>query len=314
MGLVALLSPVCFICLLVIILNLFTNTTTNNNLKLGWKQRLWIVLNLLMWAYELFFTIVICDGVEGLNVHFGSGLGDLLYVFTLMGMALLHIVLLAIFTYNHLHTFFFVVLMCMPVFPLMLMHLNAARGNEENGYMISGNHAGLYYNSQAQYEQRMREREAEEAKKPKKPEFATQFVSYLYDAEHGEGKAQNHIGRCYALGDGVEQNDSLAIKWYRLAAEGGYDMGQRNLGVCYYKGLCGLDVDYTEAVKWLRKAAEQGNDDAQYLMGCCYKDGKGVEQNDEEAFRWLRLAARQEHEGAQKLLRENKQVWQLSNK
>ena len=42
MGLVALLSPVCFICLLVIILNLFTNTTTNNNLKLGWKQRLWI--------------------------------------------------------------------------------------------------------------------------------------------------------------------------------------------------------------------------------------------------------------------------------
>lgn len=54
--------------------------------------------------------------------------------------------------------------MCMPVFPLMLMHLNAARGNEENGYMISGNHAGLYYNSQAQYEQRMREREAEEAK------------------------------------------------------------------------------------------------------------------------------------------------------
>ena len=76
MGLVALLSPVCFICLLVIILNLFTNTTTNNNLKLGWKQRLWIVLNLLMWAYELLFTIAICDGVEGLNVHFGSGLGD----------------------------------------------------------------------------------------------------------------------------------------------------------------------------------------------------------------------------------------------
>lgn len=75
-----------------------------------------------------------------------------------------------------------------------------------------------------------------------------------------------------------------------------------------------LDIDYTEAVKWLRKAAEQGNDDAQYLMGCCYKDGKGVEQNDEEAFRWLRLAARQEHEGAQKLLRENKQVWQLSSK
>lgn len=309
MGLVALMIPVCFLCLLVIILNLFTNTTNEKNLKLGWKQRLWIVLNLLIWAYELFFTIVVCDGVEGLNVHFGGGLGDLIYLFILVGMALLHIVLLAIFTYNRLHTFFFVILMCMPVFPLMLMHVSAARGNEENDYMISGNCAGLYYNSQARYEQRMREREAEEAKKPKKPEFATQFESYLYDAEHGDLWAQNHIGRCYALGDSVAQNDSLAIKWYRLAAEGGYDMSQRNLGVCYYKGLCGLDVDYTEAVKWLRKAAEQGNDDAQYLMGCCYKEGKGVEQNDEEAFQWLRLAARQEHEWAQKLLRENKQVW-----
>lgn len=309
MGLVAILIPICFICLLVIILNVFTNTTNENNLKLGWQQRLWIVLNLLMWAYELFFTIVICDGVEGLNVHFGGGLGDLLYVFILVGMALLHIVLLTIFTYKHLQTIFFIVLMCMPVFPLTLMHLNAARGNEENNYMISGNYAGLYYNNKARYELRMREWEAEEAKKPKKPEFATEFESRLYDAEHGDLWAQNHIGRCYALGDGVERNDSLAIKWYRLAAEGGYDMSQRNLGVCYYKGVCGLDVDYIEAVKWLRKAAEQGNDDAQYLMGCCYKEGKGVEQNEEEAFRWLRLAARQEHEGAQKLLREHKQVW-----
>lgn len=308
MGLVALLSPVCFICLLVIILNLFTNTT-NNNQKFGWKQRLWIIINLLVWAYEFFFMVVVCEGVENLRVDFGGGLGDLFYIFMLAGVVLLHIVLLAIFTYNHLQTFFFVVLMCMPVFPLMLMHLNAAQGNEENDYMISGNWAGLYYNRQAQYEQRMREREAEEAKKPKKPEFPTEFESYLYDAEHGDLWAQNHIGRCYALGDGVEQNDSLAIKWYRLAAEGGYDMGQRNLGVCYYKGLCGLDIDYTEAVKWLRNAAEQGNDDAQYLMGYCYKDGKGVEQNDEEAFRWLRLAARQEHERAQKLLRENKQIW-----
>lgn len=54
MGLIALLLPVCFICLLVIILNLFTNTT-NNNQKFGWKQRLWIIINLLVWAYEFFF-------------------------------------------------------------------------------------------------------------------------------------------------------------------------------------------------------------------------------------------------------------------
>ena len=313
MGLVALLLPVCFICLLVIILNLFTNTA-NNNLKLGWKQRLWIVLNLLMWAYEFFFMVVVCEGVENLRVDFGGGLGDLFYIFMLAGVVMLHIVLLAICTYKHLQSVYFIILVCLPILPLAKMHWDAARGKKENGYMTRGNSTGLYYDAEAYRQLRLHKRELEEAAKPKKPEFATQFESYLYDAEHGDLWAQNHIGRCYALGDGVEQNDSLAIKWYRLAAEGGYDMSQSNLGVCYYKGLCGLDIDYIEAVKWLRKAAEQGNDDAQYLMRCCYKDGKGVEQNDEEAFRWLRLAARQEHEGAQKLLRENKQVWQLSNK
>ena len=102
--------------------------------------------------------------------------------------------------------------------------------------MTRGNNTGLYYDAEAYRQLRLHKRELEEAAKPKKPEFATQFESYLYDAEHGDLWAQNHIGRCYALGDGVEQNDSLAIKWYRLAAEGGYDMGQRNLGVCYYKG------------------------------------------------------------------------------
>lgn len=309
MGLVALLLPVCFICLLIIILNFFTNTTNSNNLKLGWKQRLWIVLNLLMWAYEFFFMVVVCEGVENLRVDFGGGLGDLFYIFMLTGVVLLHIVLLAICTYKHLQSVYFIILVCMPILPLAKMHWDAARGNEANGYMTGGNSTGLYYDAEDYRQQRLHQRELEEAAKPKKPEFATQFESYLYDAEHGDLWAQNHIARCYALGDGIEQNDSLAIKWYRVAAEGGYDMSQRNLGVCYYKGLCGLDVDYAEAVKWLCKAAEQGNDDAQYLMGCCYKNGKGVEQNEEEAFRWLQLAARQEHKQAQKLLREDKQMW-----
>lgn len=96
MGLIALLLPVCFICLLVIILNLFTNTT-NNNQKFGWKQRLWIIINLLVWAYEFFFMVVVCEGVENLRVDFGGGLGDLFYIFMLAGVVLLHIVLLAIF-------------------------------------------------------------------------------------------------------------------------------------------------------------------------------------------------------------------------
>ena len=139
-----------------------------------------------MLAYEIFFIIVICDGIEGLNVSFGGGLGDLGIVFLLVGIAFLHIILLAILAFNHLQTGYFIALMCFIAFPLMLLHLEAAKGNEENGYMTGGNMTGLYYNSQALFEQRTREAEVEEANKPKKPVFDTDFESYMYDAEHGD--------------------------------------------------------------------------------------------------------------------------------
>lgn len=289
----------------------FALTISKIFIRIGWQRRLAILLNLVVWGYEIFFFVVACEGVPHLSIHFGGGLGDLLYFFVLVLLIPAHIIILCILTYKALPVDWFVIFA--PLAPVCLllagMHLSAARGNEENGYMIAGNCAGLYYDADAHYERLLRQRELEEAEKPKKPEFATQFESYLYDAEHGYLKAQNHVARCYALGDGVEQNDSLAIKWYRLAAEGGYAVSQVNLGACYYNGSCGFEVDYTEAVKWFRKAAEQGDDYAQYLMGRCYGNGKGVEQDDEEAFKWLRLAARQGNEQAQELLRENKQKW-----
>lgn len=40
------------------------------------------------------------------------------------------------------------------------------------------------------------------------------------------------------------------------------------LGDCCFKGD-GVEQDEAEAVKWYRKAAEQYNDDAQYMLGCC---------------------------------------------
>lgn len=43
----------------------------------------------------------------------------------------------------------------------------------------------------------------------------------------------------------------------------------------YYNGD-GVTQDYSEAVKWYRKAAKQGNQDAQNNLGVCYEDGNSV--------------------------------------
>ncbi|MBR5213143.1 MAG: sel1 repeat family protein [Akkermansia sp.] len=76
-------------------------------------------------------------------------------------------------------------------------------------------------------------------------------------AEQGYADAQCGLGYCYALGEGVAQNQSEAVKWFRKAAEQGYAAAQYNLATCYAEGK-GVVQDKEEAVKWFRKAAEQG--------------------------------------------------------
>ena len=57
------------------------------------------------------------------------------------------------------------------------------------------------------------------------------------------------------------------------AAGQGYAKAQFNLGLMYYNGQ-GVRQDYTQAVQWYRKAAEQGLADAQYNLGVAYEKVK----------------------------------------
>lgn len=271
----------------------------------GRYQWFWIIVNLLVWAYGFFFLTAVCGGVKGMAVYFGGGLGDLFYFFLLGGMVLLQIVLLAVLIHNRRRTVFFVLLVCMPLFPLYRMHAEASRGNERNGYRIGGNRTGLYFDTDVYRERR----EPEEEARPGDSPAGEIFGLWLLKAGQGDVQAQYKAGICYTLGNGVEQNDSLAIRWFHKAAEGGHVQCQLSMGALYYNGSHGFDADRREALKWFLKAAEQGDVYAQYLAGRCYARGEGAERNDREALRWLRLAAWQGEEEAQKLLRENNQTW-----
>ncbi len=52
-------------------------------------------------------------------------------------------------------------------------------------------------------------------------------------AEHGDAEAQFILGRMYADGEGVLENDATAFSWYLKAAEQGHAGAQINLGVIY---------------------------------------------------------------------------------
>jgi TPR repeat protein len=53
----------------------------------------------------------------------------------------------------------------------------------------------------------------------------------------------------------------------------------------------GVPQDYTEAMKWYRLAADQGNASAQNNLGAMYGDGQGVPQDYIQAHKWHNLAA-----------------------
>ena len=77
----------------------------------------------------------------------------------------------------------------------------------------------------------------------------------------------------YANGQGVTQDYSEAVKWFRLAAEQGVAQAQSNLAVALRSRAQVSLRTISEAVKWFRLAAQQGVAQAQSNLGLLYRAG-----------------------------------------
>jgi len=84
-------------------------------------------------------------------------------------------------------------------------------------------------------------------------------------AEQGDADAQYDLATMYHNGEGVPQNYTEAMKWYKKAAEQGYVDAQYDLALMYLKGE-GVSQDYIEGYVWASIASAKGKKDAkQYL-------------------------------------------------
>lgn len=127
----------------------------------------------------------------------------------------------------------------------------------------------------------------------------SQAVKYFsIAAEGGYAEAQYWLGQCYYCGDGVAENKTEGFKWFMKAAQQDYPDAQLYVGHCYYRGD-GVAENKKEAFKWYMKAAEQGDPDAQYTVGFLYSRGGAVMLDKTEAFKWFMKAAEQGNANAQ---------------
>ncbi|KAG0320427.1 hypothetical protein BGZ99_004514 [Dissophora globulifera] len=106
------------------------------------------------------------------------------------------------------------------------------------------------------------------------------------------------LGMVSVIGKGVEKNYEEAIRWLRLAAEGGSTKAQLVIGLMYYHGV-GAGKDYTESKNFILMAASQGVPEAHNILAEMHHLGRGVPQDDREAIKWLLKAAEGGHADAQ---------------
>ncbi len=111
-------------------------------------------------------------------------------------------------------------------------------------------------------------------------------------AERGEPHAQYNLAAMYDAGNGVEENDETAVKWYAVAAEQGIISAAFNLGNMYREGE-GVAQSYQDAVHWYQMAADKGDASAQYNLGAMYENGYGIERDMQQAADWYQKAAKQ---------------------
>jgi TPR repeat protein len=124
------------------------------------------------------------------------------------------------------------------------------------------------------------------------------FRWWRKSAEQGLAWAQNEVGIALLDGWGAAADPRQAVSWFRKAAAQGMAVAQVNLGLMYLNGV-GVRRSEREAVEQFRDAAERGLGWAQYYLGIAYADGRGVTQNLARAAEWIRRAAEQGYTDAQ---------------
>jgi TPR repeat protein len=157
-------------------------------------------------------------------------------------------------------------------------------------------------------------------KKPVPPASVPQQTSLTalqYAAEGGHPVAQWKLGRMYADGDGVAQDDLRAYDYFSKIANAHAEDSPSApqaaivanafvaLGKYYVSGIPNTRVkaDPERAREMFSYAASYfGNAEAQYSLAKMYLDGVGMPQDVKYGIRWLGLAARKGQHEAQALL------------
>lgn len=127
----------------------------------------------------------------------------------------------------------------------------------------------------------------------------TDIEEILSDAQAGNADAQYEIGYRYYYGEGLEQDYSIAYKWFEKAAEQGIEEAIEILGEMYICEFGGITLDNVRALQWYLKSMENSDPPSQTKIGTYFYDGEWFPQDYAKAIEWYEKAAIQDYAPAQ---------------
>ena len=116
------------------------------------------------------------------------------------------------------------------------------------------------------------------------------FYWYKKAAGLGLAKAQYEVGKCFATGQGVQEDTASAIVYFEEAAKKHLPIAEYTLGMCYNQGL-GVPLDKQKMLYWLNRAAMGKYPKAECELGNCYAYGNGVTPSLSEALKYWKEAS-----------------------
>ncbi len=112
-------------------------------------------------------------------------------------------------------------------------------------------------------------------------------------AEQGDAIARFQYAQLLESGDQVAVNETLALAFYRQAAEQDHPDAVFRLGKIAHDGLLGQPEDHVRALELYQRAARLGVPEGTYNVGAMNVSGRGTKRNYVEGLAWLLLAAEQ---------------------
>jgi len=114
--------------------------------------------------------------------------------------------------------------------------------------------------------------------------------------EVGHTFAMNDLASFYLNPDNAYFDGERGLRYLRESASRGDIYGYNSLGIAYYRGRAGLDVDDAQAYELFRRASDDGHPTAPFNIARMYRDGRAPDGQDlGQAIAWFEEALSRGH-------------------